>query len=399
MKCDIATPSGSIELDDGVLAPHREALGDTRETPPVRLFFAALHLVMRDSYANVRHAEDTPGTPEEIALHVDWQATMALRARVDSLGFGIAEAMDTAQRFQIGWRGASELIARCGELHPANGFVAGAGVDHLTEVRGERDLVEGVVFQAQAIQAAGGIPILLPLVPLAREQVGEEAYVRVYGEILARLDGPLFLHWLGAMFLPELAGYFPGNSFTRIMALEPEKLRGAKLSLLDRELELRVRAELLVRDQILLTGDDFNFAGLVAGGPARRTTRIGRRDVPVGEFSHALLGIFDGIAEPAALALECLARGDEDRYRTLMEPCEVLARHVFEPPTRQYKAGLAFLSWLNGAQENRMLVNHEERARSLEHYVETARLASAAGVLRDAELAERRLAQMLEGQG
>ena len=43
-----------------------------------------------------------------------------------------------------------------------------------------------------------------------------------------------------------------------------------------------------------------------------------------------------------------------------------------------------------------MLVQHEERARSVEHYVEAARLASEAGVITDAPGAARRLAEFVE---
>jgi hypothetical protein len=118
------------------------------------------------------------------------------------------------------------------------------------------------------------------------------------------------------------------------------------------------------------------------------------RDVPLGDFSHGLLGIFDAIAEPASLALEFLARGDETRYRSLMEPCELLSRHLFQAPTRHYKAGLALLSWLNGLQPNPMLAQHEERARDREHYLTAVELASRAGVLRDADLAAERLGQL-----
>ncbi len=321
---------------------------------------------------------------------------MRLRRELDELGFGVAEAMDTAQRFHVGWPVASQLIERCGALNLRNGFVAGAGVDHLDEVRSEQELVEGVCFQARKIQAAGGIPILLPMLWLARQGADEETYVRVYSSIIASLEGPLFVHWLGEMFLAELAGYFPGQSFRRVMACDPSKVRGAKLSLLDAPLELELRAELAQRDQLLLTGDDFHFAALIDGPPPTGSTQLGNRDVAIGEFSHALLGIFDGVARPASLALQHLARGDRETYCELMTPCEALGAHLFGAPTAHYKAGLAFLSWLNGAQSNAMLANHEERARSLEHYVEAARLASRAGVITDAAGAAARLEGLLQ---
>lgn len=386
MLCRVDSPWGSVELDDEVLAAHQEALPDDGALAPTRLCYAAAHIVLLPGYAQ-------KGRPEEIASFIDWLATMAFRRHLDRLGFGIAEAMDTAQRFDIGWVNASELIRRTGALGLAQGFVAGAGVDHLDAIGCEQDLIDGVVWQARFVQAQGGIPILLPLPWLSQNQADEEIYVSVYSAIIDALEGPLFVHWLGAMFLTSLEGYFPGRSFTRIMAHDPSKVRGAKLSLLDHELEVTLRRKLLTQDQILLTGDDFHFADLIAGeaGPtgqqvesAASTTRIGPHTVPIGDFSHALLGILDAIAKPASLALRFLALGDLARYRALMQPCETLSRHLFSAPTQHYKAGLAFLAFLNGHQSNPMLVNHEERARTPEHYIEAARLASRAGVLRNA---------------
>ena len=157
-------------------------------------------------------------------------------------------------------------------------------------------MVDGVVHQARFIQGCGGVPILLPLAWLTRERAEEQHYVEVYRAIVEQLDGPLLVHWLGPMFAAELEGYFPGASFSTVMALDPEKVRGAKLSLLDADLELRVRRELGERDQVVLTGDDLNFVDLIEGEPGE--TRDGLEfdggALPLGEFSHALLGVFDG---------------------------------------------------------------------------------------------------------
>lgn len=399
MKRGFEFRGARFDLDDGVLAPFREQLGAAPDAPAVRLVYAAAHLAMEEGYAQVEQTLATPVAPDEIGAHIDWTTTFRLRERLDSLGFGIAEAMDTAQRFQIGWDNALRLIEGCGALGLRHGFVAGAGVDHLTGEQTEDQIVAGVVMQARTIRAAGGIPILLPLVWLCEQGHDEEGYVRVYGRIIEALDGPLFLHWLGEMFLPALAGYFPGESFQRIMAAHPAKLRGAKLSLLDAQFEIRLRAELLPREQIMLTGDDFHFGTLMDGGTPTGRTTIDGREIPTGDFSHGLLGIFDAIAEPASLALRSLARGDNSSYAALMGPCEVLSRHLFESPTQHYKAGLAFLAWLNDWQPNPMLVQHEQRARSVEHFVEAARLASTAGVIANADVAHTRLSEFVTRAG
>lgn len=398
MRATAAGPDGwQLTIDDGVLA-RVNARVPAEAARPARLAFAAAHVVLRPSYRQVAHTREAPGTPEEIAEHLDLPATLALRRHLAAQGFGIAEAMDTAQRFQLGWLNAERLIRACGALQPRHGFIAGAGTDHLPRIENKHDLVDGVVHQVAVIQAAGGLAILLPMPWLVQNAATEQDYVDVYGAIFAACEGPLFVHWLGAMFHPGLAGYFPGDSFTRVMALAPEKVRGCKLSLLDAAHEREVRRTILQRDQIVLTGDDWNFADLIAGdGPELRRTRMGAHDVALGEFSHALLGVLDGIAVPAGLALRALAHGDRETFLAVMRPCEPYGRVVFEPPTQHYKAGLAFTAWLNGLQDDHMLVNHEERARDWTHYRRVAEAAAACGALTDAELAAARLTQFAAG--
>jgi hypothetical protein len=361
-----------------------------------RLAFAAARVVMRDEYSAVPHALERPGAhakpgePEEIGRWIDWDTTLAQRARLGSLGFGVAEAMDTAQRFELGWESAARLIRATGELGLAAGFCAGAGTDHLPAVRGVDDLAAGVAEQCAFIAAAGGVPVLLPMPWLSAHGADEETFVDAYARILARVDGPVIVHWLGAMFLPALSGYFPGASFRRVMALDPAKVRGAKLSLLDPAREIELRRELGARDQILFTGDDLHFARLILGGglegepgaqTVERWTELAGRRVALGDFSHAMLGILDGIAAPAADALARLDAGDVAGYLARMLPCEALGRHLFAPPARHYKAGLAHLAHVAGLQTNAMLVNHAERARDAAHYAQAAELARAAGAL------------------
>lgn len=354
-----------------------------------RLAYAAARVVMLDGYAEVPHSLQSPGPAEEIARWIDWETTAAQRRRLDSLGFGVAEAMDTAQRFFIGWESAQRLIRDTGALKLEHGFCAGAGTDHLDEVRGPDDLVEGVAHQCAVIREAGGVAVILPMPWLSLNDKGEDDTVAVYARILERVEGPVFVHWLGPMFLPELEGYFPGESFSRVMALDAAKVRGAKLSMLDFDLELRLRRELLARDQLLLTGDDLHFSRLILGGdgsapaPVERWIEFDGRRVALGDFSHALLGVLDGIAAPASQALACLASGDAEGYLARMDPLEALSRHLFEPPTRHYKAGLAHLAWRGGLQSNPMLVNHEQRARDAEHHARAEDLARRAGVLGD----------------
>ena len=367
--------------------------------PAFRLCYGALHVVLRGEYRALGHSLAAPGPAAEIEHYVDWRATMRLRQDLDAAGVGVAEAMDTAQRFFLGWPAARRLIAETGALQLQNGFCAGAGTDQLTEIRTPQDLVDGVVEQCAYISSHGGVPVVLPMPWLCHQGADERAFVEVYEAIIREVRGPILLHWLGPMFLPALEGYFPGRSFEKIMALDPSVVRGCKLSLLDRSFEERVRRDLIASEQLVLTGDDFHFGALMLGdGQApSRTTTIGDREVALGDFSHALLGVFDAIARPARAALDQLQRGDVAGFAAAIARCEALGQHVFEAPTQHYKAGLAFLAWLNGQQDNFLLVNREDEARDRRHYLRCAELARSAGCVRDEELFATRLAEFEAG--
>jgi hypothetical protein len=79
-----------------------------------------------------------------------------------------------------------------------------------------------------------------------------------------------------------------------------------------------------------------------------------------------------------------------------MEPTVPLSRLIFEPPTYHYKAGVAFLAWLNGLQPQFVMLGGLERARSAGHLIRLFELAAAAGALREPELAAERMTQLLE---
>ena len=136
-----------------------------------------------------------------------------------------------------------------------------------------------------------------------------------------------------------------------------------------------------------------SIAELIAGESGAEVTswsNLQGRPLALGAFSHALLGVFDAVAAPAGVALAALAAGDRESYAALMEPCEALGQHLFAAPTQHYKAGIAFLTWLDGHQSNPYLVNHAERSRDRAHYLRAAMLAAEARVFTDAtEVAER----------
>ena len=342
---------------------------------------------MADSYSESLHTPDSPGTPGEIEPDVDWGATRAGREYLMGYGMGIAEAMDTAQRFLMGWTLSKRLIEETAQLSPPAGFIAGACADHLDHIGSAEELAEGVATQVRFIRAAGGLPILLPMPWLVQNSCDEESFVAVYAQIISAAEGPLLIHWLGQQFLEGMERYFPGRSFQTVMALDRTKVAGVKLSLLDPAFECAVRRELLPHGQVVLTGDDLSFSTLLEGGDQEvlSSRELAGGSVGCGDFSHGLLGILDAIARPAALALRALNAGDRARYRAIMEPCGELGAMHFSQPTWGYRAGLAHLAWLAGRQANPMLPNHEESVRDASFNQRLALLAARAGVFDDGE--------------
>lgn len=388
MKIELPNPAGDpIWIEDGMLATEPEP----DAAAPVRIAYAAAHIILTESYRD--------SSTSDVSEHVDWAQTMAFREHLASQGFGIAEAMDTAQRFELGWPAARRLIEECGSLQLETGFIAGAGADQRDHVEDLATLIDAVVEQVSIIQSAGGIPIILPMPWLCRWKCDESQFISTYRSIIDQCQGPLFLHWLGPMFLAELEGYFPGDSLQQILEIDPGKVRGIKMSMLDHDLELEVRRHCRERGQIVLTGDDFHFSSLIEGDGKSpiATVSLGDHQIPDGDFSHALLGVLDGVAVPAGRALRHLAAGDLSGYRRWMEPCEAYGQKVFEAPTHLYKTGLAFTAWLNGHQSQPMLLNRIDQQRDPEHLLEVARLASAAGAIVDAGQAAEKLEFFLAG--
>jgi len=359
-----------------------------------RVAFAAAHVVA-DPRAPIDPWLDTA---------IDWDATLAFRRHLWSHGFGVAEAMDTAQRgMGLDWPTSLELIRRSvSEASGVPGAVvfSGAGTDHLpsTGKYTPDDVVAAYEEQCGAIEAAGGRIILMASRALAACARSPDDYAFVYGRVLSQVRAPVILHWLGEMFDPALAGYWVGAGG---LASDPEharatevcaavinanaaKVDGVKVSLLDaaKEVALRNRLPQGVR---MYTGDDFNFAELIGGDATGH--------------SDALLGIFDAIAPAASAALTALAAGDRARFDAILAPTVPLSRHVFAAPTRFYKTGVVFLAWLNGHQSHFTMVGGQQSARSVLHLCELFRLADAAGLLRDPELAASRMQAFLRVNG
>ena len=141
----------------------------------------------------------------------------------------------------------------------------------------------------------------------------------------------------------------------------------------------------------MYTGDDFNYAELIAGdGVGQHVNQ---------QQSDALLGIFDAIAPAASAALAALAAGDTARFQAILAPTVPLSRHIFGAPTRYYKTGVVFMAWLNGHQSHFTMVGGRQSTRSLPHFAELFRLADAAGLIEQPELAVRRMKTLLALHG
>lgn len=361
-------------------APERSPQGWNRTA------YAAAHVV----------ADPLADNDPWLDVAVDWDRTLAFREHLWSLGFGVAEAMDTAQRgMGLDWPTSLELIRRSVALARQGGHLiaCGAGTDHLAPGPGVTvdDVAAAYETQCEAVEATGGRVILMASRALARAARGPDDYARVYERVLGGLARPAILHWLGEMFDPALAGYWGADDHGEAMegclaciAANAGRIDGIKISLLSAQKEIAMRRRLPAGVK-MYTGDDFNYPELIAGD---------------GEgHSDALLGIFDPIAGAAARALGALGSGDRAAYRAAFEPTVPLSRHIFRAPTRFYKTGVVFLAYLNGHQDHFTMVGGQESARSTLHLAQIVRLANEARLFTDPDRVAARARAVFAARG
>jgi hypothetical protein len=364
-----------------------------RPTRPFnRIAFSAAHVVA-DALA-----EHDPA----IDVRIDWERTIAYRRHLWSLGLGVAEAMDTAQRgMGLDWPMSLELIRHSLDAardFPGARIACGAGTDHLAPSPSVTidDVIAAYELQCASVEVLGGDIVLMASRALAFAARGPDDYARVYDCILSGVQRPVILHWLGEMFDPALEGYWGHHDHMAAMevaldviAAHADKVDGVKISLLDADKEVAMRRRLppTVR---MYTGDDFNYPAMIAGDGVGEGTQA---------QSDALLGIFDAIAPAASAALGRLAEDDLEGFHAILEPTVPLSRHIFRAPTRFYKTGVVFLAYLNGHQDHFVMVGGQQSARSIRHLAELFRLADAAGVLADPDLAAARMKAVLAVHG
>jgi hypothetical protein len=388
----------TLPAADGSLQPYtlRDPAGFRPAAPGTklsRIAYSAAHVV-----ADARAAIDP-----WLQCAIDWDATIAYRQRLWRMGLGVAEAMDTAQRgMGLDWPTSLELIGRSIDAAkdvPGAFLASGCGTDHLAPegAKSVDDVIRAYEEQMAAIEKLGGKLIVMASRALARVAKSPADYERVYDRVLSQAKQPVVLHWLGDMFDPALAGYWGSadvgaamNTALGIIEAHAAKVDGIKISLLDKDKEVEMRRRLPAGVR-MYTGDDFNYAELIAGD--------GVGAAPTHQHSDALLGIFDAIAPAASAALAALSAGDEARFHAILAPTVPLSRHIFKAPTRFYKTGVVFMAWINGHQDHFVMVGGQQSTRSLPHFAELFRLADAAGLIEKPDLAISRMKTMLALHG
>ena len=382
-------PTLNLPVSDGRLVAYTVAntplVLPNLSTPPQfnRVAYSAAHVVV-DPFA-----DNDPWLDQSI----DWERTITFRNYLWDLGLGVAEAMDTAQRgMGLNWSGAQELIRHSLEAsHARSGalIACGVGTDHLLANGGVTvdDVIRAYEEQIEIVEGLGGRIILMASRALVTAARSPEDYQRVYDRILRQTKEPVILHWLGEMFDPALTGYWGSTDHVAAMDTcidiingHADKVDGVKISLLSAEKEIAMRRRLALGVR-MYTGDDFNYAELIAGDEQG--------------YSHALLGIFDAIAPAASAALVQLGVGNKAGFHEILAPTVPLSRHIFKAPTRFYKTGVVFLAYLNGLQDHFVMLGGQQSARSLVHLAELFRLADKARVLRDPDLAAQRMRRVL----
>ena len=383
-------PTITLPTAEGTLAPFvtGEPRQFARATPPFpRIAYAAAHVVVDPL------AEQDPWVEPAI----DWERTIAFRRYLWSLGLGVAEAMDTAQRgMGLDWTGAQALIRHSLDAMrdvPGAIMASGAGTDHLEPAPDVTvdDVIRAYEEQCEAVESMGGRIILMASRALAKAARSPADYERVYGRVLSQVQQPVIIHWLGEMFDPALEGYWGSHDHMAAMetalaviAGHADKVDGVKISLLDDQKEVYMRRR-LPRGVRMYTGDDFNYAEMIAGDEQGH--------------SDALLGIFDPIAPAVGGALAALSKNDLSTFHDILAPTVPLSRHIFQAPTRFYKTGVVFMAWLNGHQDHFVMVGGQQSARSIRHFAELFRLADKAGLLADPEQAVSRMRALLAVHG
>ncbi len=324
---------------------------------------------------------------------IDWDATIDYRLYLWSLGLGVAEATDAAQRGAgLDWPTSLDLIRRSiAAAPPGAALYCAASTDHLPPNATIAQVIGAYEAQCESIEKLGGRIVLLASRALAASARSPDDYRWAYERVLAQAKSPILLHWPSETFDPAFAAYWGHASLDDALATcldvvtaNAAKIDGVALALLDPAREIALRRH-LPRGVRLYTGDELHFPDLIAGDDD--------------SYSHAMLGILDVIAPAAASALACLQRDEIDTFRAILEPTLPVAKHLLRPPAGLYRTGIVFMAYLNGHQSHFTMVAGQHASRSLPYLAELFRLADAAGLLRDPDDASARMVRVLAVHG
>src|SRR5262245_42082595 len=231
-------PTLNLPVDGGRLAPYT--------TKPPRKFPKAQPPFNRIAYAAAHVVADPLADREPwLDAAIDWERTIAFRRHLWSLGLGVAEAMDTAQRgMGMDWPASLELIRR--SLDAAKDFPgalvgSGTGTDQLAPGADVTidDVIRAYEEQCAAVEKLGGRIVLMASRALVKAARSPDDYAKVYGRILRQVKEPVIIHWLGEMFDPALDGYWGHKDHMQAMDVavavvtdNAAKVDGVKISLL-----------------------------------------------------------------------------------------------------------------------------------------------------------------------
>ncbi len=232
--------------------------------------------------------------------------------------------------------------------------------------------------------SAGAVPVLMCSRHLAAAARGPEDYLSVYSALLSEVDGPVLLHWLGAMFDPALAGYWgsasvPDAARDRAGAAEGPRVHGG-------------------RHQDVAAGR--GLRGRVPPPAAGRGAHVHRRrlQLPVADRGRRARatrtrcsGVFAAIAPVAGRGA-----GRAGRRATWPASGRCWTRPCRWPGTcsarRRSTTRRGSCSWPGspGHQDHFTMVGGLQSGRSPVHLAELLVLADEAGLLPDADLAAAR---------
>ena len=199
---------------------------------------------------------------------------------------GVAEAMDTAQRFELGWDRRARPPAPDRRARPRE-RLRRRRVERSSREHRERRRPRRGDPRTGRVRGRSGRPSHHP--PPAVDAGQRDGRGGLRAPLHRIADGApteILIHWLGEAFHPGMRGYFPGEQRRQDPRPRPrEDPRDQAVAARRGVRAVDARARIGPRGQVILTGDDYNFARLMEGesqesraapAPRRQAPRRGR---------------------------------------------------------------------------------------------------------------------------